>query len=274
MDSAASSDKKAGAGKKVDADIEHIPESHRVISGSLEKYRKYFISTARENGLTIYSVGSGSATIEARCEIEGARIVCVDPDPSSYCGPDERVMIQPLYSSAKDAATDRPDTVGDCALMLIRASPDRASYDYNALETLRPKLVLSVYCVDGTDGSMNFHAMLHSAGIPSQFKWTPEGARKFAPKIRYNGTAAYYARETPPPRCFGGPAVALLWSDDFKITAKLPSGEQNPHPLTDRAIRELAIRSLNLTAERMQQNMKSDPLMMFMMMVMMMQDEE
>ena len=229
----------------------HIPDSHHIIASQVEKYRKYFLSVARENGLALFSIGSGSARIESQCEKEGHRVICVDPEPDSYLGPSESVMIRPLYAAASEVATDRPDVVGNCAVMLVRTDPGDP-YDCKALEILRPKIAFVIFCVDGTDGSMQFHAMLHKAGLPSQFKWMNGGdANQYEPEnLQYGGSIAYYARETPPPRCFGGPAIALLWSDDFRIVAKLPSGDQNPRPLTDAQITALASRSLQYTIEQ------------------------
>ncbi len=128
----------------------------------------------------LVSVGSGAGKLETRVE----SCLCVDPDPPADA------EVAPVAASTTELVTNRPDLVGEAALMCVWCLPNDSSYDMEAVELLRPTAVLTlveVYCGEnGAAGGKRFHRWLknpegyrtvHTVGIrgenetDSVFKW-------------------------------------------------------------------------------------------------------
>lgn len=111
--------------------------------------------------LPIISVGSGCAALEKVLEDElNIQIICVDPDPLSYASIEEP-FIYPQYPTVEDMIKVRPEYIDSCILFTCNAEPtiseEDIPYDYNAIQLLRPKILISIYDdIDGISGSSKF----------------------------------------------------------------------------------------------------------------------
>ena len=115
----------------------------------------------------VISVGPGSGALEKLLEKElGIDIICVDPDPLSYTSLDEP-FIKPLFSTVEEIIRKEPKYVGNCILFICNAEPclydiyilsgNNIPYDYNAVQLLRPKCIISIYDpIDNIAGSEQF----------------------------------------------------------------------------------------------------------------------
>ena len=110
-------------------------------------------------GKLIVSIGSGNAALEAYAQNETTRFICIDPNPLSYSpGP---LHIEPDYDNVENLIKSRPDLVENCLLLLNWCDPNESSYDYDAIQALKPLAILSLYEVcyggNGAAGSKLFY---------------------------------------------------------------------------------------------------------------------
>lgn len=125
-----------------------------------------------KNKLPIISVGSGDGEYESKIsQMFGFDIICIDPKPGSF-SQNETVYLAPKYATVTDLIKEQPDIVGKCNLLLIWPNPDSfGTYDYEAIEALKPKEIVSVYAVCGAAGSSNFHSFVKNVGGPAEGKF-------------------------------------------------------------------------------------------------------
>lgn len=248
-----------------------FPVTHQTISVAAEAYLRTFITTVGD--LPVLSIGSGIGVIEAWLVKKGVSVICVDPAPDSY-REDEfgRVVMKPKYKTVTEVLIDMPDVVGRCALLLIRAEPrstamlqddcgdagpDCVEYDIEAIKLLRALYVYSLYCADGADGSDGFHHLLHSINLPCSITWHSEivetDGTTDTNDTQYTGSAAFYGMKVGGPRFYSAPAVVILFRGEVGLTLKhLPTGDQNPQPLSNEDVRGLMMESYKATADKMQ----------------------
>jgi len=119
----------------------------------LEAALQFCINEARNGTVDIISVGSGSGGIERRIIREyrrhfgkDLRIILVDPDES--CKVD--------FKTVKDLKAHLPHVMGHCVLVIIWPDADNAGYDFDAIRTLKPTAVLTLYETTGISDSHNF----------------------------------------------------------------------------------------------------------------------
>jgi hypothetical protein len=129
-------------------------------------------SFSSSNGCTlpVVSVGSGMGAVESLTD--GVPWILVDPAPMSFANhPDDydgEGAVEPLrmpdYPLVKDLVLAKPEIVGNCLLFLNWCEPNDSDYDYEAVEQLKPRGVLSLielyHGLPGAAGGDKFHDWL------------------------------------------------------------------------------------------------------------------
>jgi len=107
----------------------------------------------------LISVGSGNGALESQI---GA--LCVDPDPLSYkvtCRDLAEPYCAPSYANVEALIAAQPQLVGNAVLLLIWCNPNDSTYDYEAIQQLKPRAVVSLYELfyggAGAAGGKRFH---------------------------------------------------------------------------------------------------------------------
>ena len=123
----------------------------------LEAALQFCINEARNGTVDIISVGSGSGNIERRIIREyrrhfgkDLRIILVDPN--------ERYEVD--FKTVEDHIKQLPHLVGHCVLLIIWPEYSdlftEDGYDIDAIRTLQPTAVLTLYETTGISDSHNF----------------------------------------------------------------------------------------------------------------------
>lgn len=73
---------------------------------------------------------------------EKFKIICIDPSPERYSG--ETPLIVPQYKYTSDLIKERPQTVGNC-ILIINWAYDEGEYDFEAIKSLKPLGVLCIH---------------------------------------------------------------------------------------------------------------------------------
>jgi hypothetical protein len=128
-------------------------------------------------GVPVVSVGSGPGILERTID------ECITVDPA----PPEGVVV--TASTVDELLAVRPELVGECVLLLVWCLPNDSTYDWDAVQSLRPKAILTLLeqfdDSYGAAGGSKFHEFLkqptgyrqvHRTGIedetgPSKFLW-------------------------------------------------------------------------------------------------------
>jgi hypothetical protein len=104
----------------------------------------------------IASVGSGSGTFEKLlCEKLQIEIICVDPNGTYGNAPSEYIM-KSQFPDVKNLIKYDPSVVGNCAIILNWAYPNDSTYDYDAVQDLKPKWILWIGDPTGIAGGEKF----------------------------------------------------------------------------------------------------------------------
>lgn len=165
-----------------------------------------FAGPAVRRGLPIVSVGSGDGALELWLKLaHGCEMICVDPDPLVW--EDRQVLhLAPDYATVPDLVCKRPELVGNCFVLFNWTFPNEQSYDYAALELLRPLTALSVYEPPGGAHSSTYHSFLAGLEPPAP----SESPRVDTPKLSSEYTCvSYFAVERKGP-AFAVDALAVV----------------------------------------------------------------
>lgn len=112
--------------------------------------------------IPIVSVGSGTGCAERviQNKFKDYRIICVDPEPTSYepYPKNTDLCMKPHYANVEALIAHEPNIVGDCILVLIWPNPsdymDTAlPYDILSLFQLQPRATYIYYDYTGGSGS-------------------------------------------------------------------------------------------------------------------------
>ena len=119
------------------------------------------------------SVGSGNGSTEwkIRESIQHAfPVITIDPNPESYVKyPKDGKFIPPHYNYVKDLIASKPGLVNNCILFICWPEYDSGAYDFDAIESLRPRKVISLYEQYGGAGSDSLHHFMKTYGVPNKF---------------------------------------------------------------------------------------------------------
>ena len=124
------------------------------------------------------SIGSGCGAFERILFDESDNLICVDPDPRSYTalvGNDE-LFYKPDYSYVKDLIKSKPEVVGNNISWIIWPEPGcilcstgscnsdlhMNSYDLEAIQLLKPKIVNLLVCLNQSAGTIDLHKWLRT----------------------------------------------------------------------------------------------------------------
>lgn len=122
-----------------------------------------FVLAASYPNLPIISVGSGAGTLEKHLQsVITNRIICIDPQPQS-CQSDPidwTKGIKPHYATVKDLLLVNSDIKFNCVMLLCWPNPNDSTYDYEAIELIKPLSVILLYEAIGAAGGTNLHCML------------------------------------------------------------------------------------------------------------------
>jgi hypothetical protein len=210
----------------------------------MKPYIDTFGKAANMVDLDIVSVGSGNAVFENSLIKNGVikEVICIDPHPASYCK--EPVEIKPMFNNICELIASKPDIVGNCVLIIVRASP-MLEYDIEAVEALRPRMIFCLYKADGADGSMAFHSFLKGNVKPSMIQQTDFGLGtadkhdliKLSGSLpMYEGNEIHFTYVLPDKSNCHAPTCCILVRGgkllNFRkeFMTSLISGEMNPDP--------------------------------------------
>lgn len=101
---------------------------------------------------------------KSECIKDGAKIICVDPNPGSYPN-DNRLFLKtrdPNYPLVDDLIRERKSLVRNCNLILNWPSPNNQgnSYDIKAIKALTPKVIFLMFESSGSSGSPDLIAWI------------------------------------------------------------------------------------------------------------------
>lgn len=102
-------------------------------------------SHGSHGSLPIVSIGSGNGYIEyySGYRHPEQKWICCDPNPSSWTP--GHVYKKPEFPTAQHLLEARPELENNCILFINWAFPNDSSYDYDAITTLKPRRILSIY---------------------------------------------------------------------------------------------------------------------------------
>jgi hypothetical protein len=133
-------------------EFQGLPISARVFG--IGSVLSYCLAATDDKKLKLVSVGSGTGRMEKIVEDHlEINITCVDPEPQSYCK--GAIVRKPDYSLVADLIAAQPSIVGRCALLLYWPSPDKSTYDFEAVRDLAPVSICVVFeALGGAAGSL------------------------------------------------------------------------------------------------------------------------
>ena len=119
----------------------------------------------------IISVGSGNAYFEYLLkESYGIpEIICIDPAPESFLHANTGTFIKPKFATVDDLLDNKSNEYKDSLLILNWVFPrtidtDYGPYDVEAIQTLNPIRIFTIYEDSGTAGSESFHQNFKNEG--------------------------------------------------------------------------------------------------------------
>lgn len=209
-------------------------------------------------GLPVVEVGCGDgAYIHWMNTYYGTHVIGVDPRPGSYGG--LPVIRQPEFEIVADLVFKRPELIGECALLIIRPYPDgyhaknRLPYDIEAVNLLKPKVMIFIYHSDGADGSSKLHDFLHVNGCPSKRYVEPfnDNIKVLTPEQReYNVWSTKYTDVVGFPSEIAIPTCSVLVrKNGIEMEDNWPPFEQNPKAPNQETARRLFLRSLECSIQ-------------------------
>lgn len=157
------------------SDVPDYADSSGFFTGRFgNNYGRRLPTSVRElfqlNALTWASIGSGKGRFEWWLKYkQGVDVTCVDPDPKAYGSGD--VIVEPEFPTVKELISARSDVVGKMATLLLWPSPNsgdgfgtaeadsddeeesKVAYDLDAIQRLRPPVVVIMYAACGASGS-------------------------------------------------------------------------------------------------------------------------
>lgn len=118
------------------------------------------------NHLKIVSVGCGHGYFEMAFlkQYPSFQIIAVDPNPDSFNKDKVGYNRLPIdFKSVDDLIQSKPELISNCVLFLGWPSPNsNSTYDYDAIKSLNPKYIVSIYECVGASGGSKFHGFLHT----------------------------------------------------------------------------------------------------------------
>ncbi len=146
----------------------------------LFKYAKVAMSVSKCT--TVLSVGSGNGFIEYaltnrfKAIQQFPKIICIDPEPESFHPYHQIRHHKPEYASVKDyllkGNNDEKEANKRC-LFLHWPTPNASTFDYEAIELLRPTIILLVYEQWGGAGGTLLHNFLNCVDWSYVQGWVP-----------------------------------------------------------------------------------------------------
>jgi hypothetical protein len=115
------------------------------------------INKLNENNNPIISIGSGNGYLEYLFKQQTtSEIICIDPSPDEYgLKPEESERIMPHFSYLKDLI-NMEKYIEKSVLLISWPYPNdekRSSYDYDAIKSLKPNIIVVNYGPCGASGS-------------------------------------------------------------------------------------------------------------------------
>ena len=188
---------------------------------------KYFEELYKTcNNLQVISVGSGDGFVERLLEKDHSKeIICVDPikynkDPEEYK--------TSTFNDVDHLLTTSPTYKNNCMLFLNWSTPNNSSYDFDAIQKLKPNHCVIIFESTGSAGGKNLQKWLNYCGIVTDDKPTDEDISKFINKY-YVVAQTIYRKKTP----YDMYEFQIVWlsKDHIEIEHTLPSnvGEDIEH---------------------------------------------
>ena len=120
----------------------------------LFEYAQYIKTTYAPDH--IISIGSGSGVCEKLIDDHlGTNIICVDPDSDDYITAPQKFKKEPTYANASELLKVN-HKIENCAMFLNWSNPNGSSFDYDAVQLLKPKYILWIGDPSGCAGGAKF----------------------------------------------------------------------------------------------------------------------
>jgi hypothetical protein len=118
---------------------------------------EYMQDIINKNPAYIASIGSGCGAFEKiLCEKLLTEIICVDPDSNKFIKAPPQFKMEPSYANVDELINAIPAIVENCAIILNWSSPNGSTFDYDAVQDLKPTHILWIGDPSGVAGGTTF----------------------------------------------------------------------------------------------------------------------
>ena len=124
-----------------------------------------FLASYQDKSFPLVSIGSGNGALEKLIleRNNKTNIICIDPFPSSFS--QIPIQLSPDYAYDLDLIGANPAIVENCLLLLNWCNPNYSTYDYDAIQRLKPVAFISIYETfrggNGAAGGEQFYNYIH-----------------------------------------------------------------------------------------------------------------
>jgi hypothetical protein len=134
--------------------------------------RKVIETMIKESGSKQWiSIGSGNGILEGWIRDQfGINVITVDPKPinNAYCPMDSFTaskfrLNENHFEKTEELIEKHSEYIGNCILLLIWSNPNDSSFDYDAIQLLKPNFILPlIETSSGIAGSEIFHSFFRT----------------------------------------------------------------------------------------------------------------